>query len=340
MVQSFAGSTTHCCILRSVLSDEDMAPETHKDTGESKIPISTKRLVDLYTHFSETSGLNIGKLNKELERACTQLGAPKKGNFDFKAPTVKAWKSKLEAEPLHTLQRPLIFAKACLLAFEVDVTAEQIFFQRPLSLNEIIEFGGLHLRSGQANSITDDGVCAHDLVISHLKLAVKPFPVLSPVGKRVGSLRLTPLRVTLEFSVDGLDVMPPSEDLEVVRGTARPLIVQLLEGDQASGGFLGQCSMERTNELNRFSVLRKFDASPEASAILKDITPLSIELGPQDEVTARVLIAEDDLEPTDFTSAESENWNSQKGKIFQRFFKLEMKSDERLVAVGKARPAQ
>lgn len=317
-----------------------MVPETHTDTGESKIPISTKRLVDLYTRFSETSGLSIGKLNKELERGCAQLGAQKQKNFDFKPSTVIAWKGKLESEPLHTLSRPLIFAKACLLAFEVDVTAEQIFFQRPLSLNQIIEFGRVHLRSGQTNSITDDGVCAHDLVISHLKLAVKPFPVSSPAGKRVGSLRLTPLRVTLEFSVDGLDVMPSSEDLEVVRGKTRPLVVQLLEGDHANGGFLGQCSMERTDELNRFSVLRKFGASPEASAILKDVAPLSIELGPEDEVTARVLIAEDDLEPTDFTSAESEDWNSQKSKIFQRFFKLEMKSDERLVAVGKARPPQ
>jgi hypothetical protein len=341
MVRRAVAPPPQPCIGTKVLSHATMSPTIQSEIDGNKLPLSTKRLVGLYSYFSETPGLSIGKLNRELERVCKILRAPEPKKYDFKPATVSAWKEKLATDPMHTLLRPRVFAEACLLAFGEDITAERVFHKKPLSLNKIVELGPISLRRSQRNISSEDDVCPHDIVISYLKLAVQSFVLIPPQGGRpIGSLRFTPQRVTIEFLIDGLEALPSSDELDVVRGTVRPQFVQLLEGNHENGGFLGQCSIERTEKLTTFSVSRKFDASEEASAILTGIVPLSVDIGPDDEVTARVLIAEDGLEPTSFTSADRDDWNKQKSTIFERFFKLEASSDERLVAIAKAGPSQ
>lgn len=307
-----------------------------------KIPFMTKGLVDLYDHFSSTQGLSIDELNRRLKRARDFLGHGEPDSFRFTKGTNNGWKNRAMSEPSDTRPLSKEIAEGCLLAFQVDLTQDGIFHSEPLVLNkQLIEMGPVLLRKGQTNSVSEDGVQAHHVVISHLKGQVARFPVKGPHDQKiVGYVRIKPEKITIEFSIDGFSAKLDTEDLEIVRGTVRPLLGgQLPEGDHENGASVNQCTFETTANPTKFKMLRKLEAPAEASAILRKVVPLSMDIGPDDEITIFVTIAEDDLAPAEFTSVDND-WDEQKSRIFERFYKLDRGSEERLLALSKARPSQ
>lgn len=314
------------------------------DDGVASVHLSVRRLVDLYDHYSTTSGLTVPHLNDQLKKARERLEHKDPDSFHLSKSKRNYWATKLTADPSYTRLMPLEVAEGLFVAFEEDFTRDGIFYDKPLVLNGLVELGPILLRTGQTNSVTEEGVQAHDAVISHFKGQKARFPVKPPRGhtrehQTLGFVDVKPDKMTIEFSIDGVSAESPPENLEIVRGSTRPMFDQLEEGDHENGASVRKCIVEVTEELTKFTVLRSLSAAPEASSILRNVVPLSIDIGPDDEVTVFVTIAEEDISPANFTSVDSD-WNAQKSEIFERLYRLEDSGEKRLLAIAKAKPSQ